>query len=210
MIKIPKRRNCKAPGCGASFKPVSIHQWTCCDECQHSYQQAIREKATEKSAEYARRARDKAAAKPVEKQKPKRHTTAPVKGRSLADEAQAAVNAYVCVRDADKPCISCGLPMDPITAGHFRTVGAARHLRFNTKNIHGQCVGCNGFLSGNVKQYRVGLANRHGAKLVEWLSSCYFIARYSDDYLRRIASVFRRRKKHLQNLRERNKFTSIG
>ena len=46
------------------------------------------------------------------------------------NEAQAAFNAYIRLRDQGKPCICCGRPTagDPnsVDAGHYRSTGSAR------------------------------------------------------------------------------------
>lgn len=62
-----------------------------------------------------------------------------------------AFNPWVRLRDIDLPCIACGkydseIP-SPINgkwdAGHFRSVGSAKHLRFTPDNCHKQCYKCN-------------------------------------------------------------------
>ena len=56
-----------------------------------------------------------------------------------------AVNKYIRLRDVGKECISCGTPLvaeqlgGGFDVGHYRSRGAAPHLRFYTLNIHGQC-----------------------------------------------------------------------
>jgi hypothetical protein len=59
-------------------------------------------------------------------------------------ELQVIVNKYVRLRDKDKGCISCGTPLlGKYDAGHYYSAGGNPELRFNTDNIHGQCVYCN-------------------------------------------------------------------
>lgn len=88
-------------------------------------------------------------------------------------EAQTACNNYIRLRDADKPCISCGkLICGKWDAGHYITVGSCSELRFHPMNIHKQCSwDCNKNKSGNIVEYRKGLVGRIGVENVEWLEN---------------------------------------
>lgn len=70
-------------------------------------------------------------------------------------------NRFIRERDKDKPCISCG-EITPLVAGHFYPVGSYKNLRFDEHNVHGQCMKCNGFNHGDLKNYKIGLINRIG------------------------------------------------
>ena len=112
--------------------------------------------------------------------------------------AQKAVNAWVRFRDRDKPCISCGnLPQQKLggtmDAGHYRSRGAAGHLRFNTNNIHAQCVKCNRHLSGNAVEFRINLIRRIGEDKVQQLEADSSLRNFDVHYLQRITEVFRKR-----------------
>jgi 5-methylcytosine-specific restriction endonuclease McrA len=111
-------------------------------------------------------------------------------------EAQAAVNAYVRIRDRGKPCVSCGKPDNGTHqrhASHYRSVGACSSLRFNLKNVYASCQQCNTSKSGNLLEYRIRLKKRYGESLVEWLESQNEPKRYETDYLIRLRDVFRKR-----------------
>ena len=54
-------------------------------------------------------------------------------------------------------------------AGHYRSVGAASHLRFNEDNCHAQSKHGNQYKSGNAVDYRINLINRIGLDRVEAL-----------------------------------------
>lgn len=84
-------------------------------------------------------------------------------GPKMVASAQKAINQYVRVRDRDKPCISCGEYRE-LQAGHYLT---RSELRFDERNIHGQCRHCNIDLSGNRAAYRLGLIDRYGLEYVE-------------------------------------------
>ena len=116
-------------------------------------------------------------------------------------EAQVAFNAYIRVRDKNKPCISCGcLPGDTVQggkfdAGHYRSRGSASHLRYHLLNCHSQCVKCNRYLSGNVVEYRKGLIARIGAERVEQIEVGNNPRKFTIDYLKRVKKIFNYRKR---------------
>lgn len=120
-----------------------------------------------------------------------------------ASEAQAAVNSYIRVRDHNKPCISCGCNSVSVfggyrgaggwDAGHYRSRGAANHLRFNLLNIHKQCVKCNRDRSGNVVDYRIRLIKRIGLENVEAIESNNKPRKFTKQHLQRIKKIFNRR-----------------
>ena len=121
-------------------------------------------------------------------------------------EAQASVNKYIRARDSGKPCISCGnLPTQKfggtMDAGHYRSRGAAGHLRFNTFNIHSQCVRCNRYNSGNAVDYRIELIKRIGVKLVDRLEADNEPKRFNIYYLKRVKRIFNNRAKHVERIK---------
>ena len=117
-------------------------------------------------------------------------------------EAQAAVNAYVRLRDQDLPCISCQRHhQGQYHAGHYRSVGAMPSLRFNLWNIHKQDSACNAQLSGNLIEYRINLVKKLGIERVQWLEGNHPVRSFDIVYLRRIRKIFTRRAKHLARLR---------
>ena len=113
--------------------------------------------------------------------------------------AQAAFNGYIRERDRGRPCISSGvMEQDRFTggyfdAGHYRSIGAAPHLRFNTYNCHAQAKRENRDLSGNIVAYRKGLIDRIGLEKVELLENDNAIRSFDIVYLRRVKSIFTKR-----------------
>jgi hypothetical protein len=83
-------------------------------------------------------------------------------------KAQKAFNAFIRFRDAEKPCVACG-KYKIEHASHFYSVGSFSHLRFNEDNVHGSCMRCNYFLSGNLIEYRKSLEKRIGKERLELL-----------------------------------------
>lgn len=116
----------------------------------------------------------------------------------LKKEAQKAFNKYIRMRDYGKPCISCGSYPDykyggNMDAGHYRSVGSAPHLRFNTINCHAQCKKCNRYLSGNITEYRHGLRAKIGDDVLNWLENYTQSVKFSAAYLRRLKKLFNKR-----------------
>lgn len=116
-------------------------------------------------------------------------------------EAQIAFNAYIRVRDRGRACVSCGAIQGDIKhggsfdAGHYRSVGSAPHMRFNVFNCHSQCKKCNNHLSGNAIVYRNALCKRFGSEFVERLDNNNEIRRFDIPYLKRIKSIFNKKRR---------------
>jgi len=85
------------------------------------------------------------------------------------DAEQARINKIVRERDANKPCISCGVIGKTLEAGHFISKNKCKALRYDKRNIHGQCLNCNRILNGNYAGYRLGLILRFSIQYVEIL-----------------------------------------
>ncbi len=125
-------------------------------------------------------------------------------------EAQAAFNSYIRERDYGKPCISCGtlgsgkahITGSAWDCGHYRSTGAAPHLRFHTLNAARQCTRCNRELSGNAVEMRKGMVLRFGMATVEAVESDNHPRQYDIAALRRIKRIFRKRARLYRKLRE--------
>lgn len=135
----------------------------------------------------------------VKKVKVKKKSTQGIK-QDLKQYTQDVVNAYIKVRDLLQPCISCGALGKNIEwqSGHFRTIGAAAHLRYNFDNIHKQCKHCNEDLSGNREEMEKGMVKRIGKEKVEALKNNNEIKRYTPDYLKRVRKIAALKKRKLE------------
>lgn len=112
--------------------------------------------------------------------------------------AQAAVNAWVRLRDEGKPCISCGtMTATAWHAGHFYSTAARPDLRFDTANIHKQCSQCNLYLSGNLIAYRLALPERIGIAELDRLDGPPSKERATVAVLREIEASYKRKTKEL-------------
>lgn len=77
---------------------------------------------------------------------------------------------YIRGRDEDKPCVSCG-NYTTLQAGHFFSGGHHSCVKFDERNISGQCLRCNFHLHGNLIPYRVELEKRIGKDELEQLDN---------------------------------------
>jgi len=122
------------------------------------------------------------------------------------ESAQTQFNRYIRLRDAGKPCISCKEPLpndiSRFDAGHFRTRASCPELRFDERNVYGQCRPCNGGsrnASTRLKrtetiaqQYEANLRHIKGNELVDWVKGPHQLNRYRRDDLLYLAKVYRR------------------
>jgi len=126
LATVPKSRPCAH--CQSDFTPVRPLQRVCSPICAA---RSVKAKNTQERAQFKER---KERLKPL---------------RQLLAEAQVPFNAYIRARDADLPCVSCGVVNPQMTtggqwdAGHFLSRGAHPELRFNEDNCHKQCKSCN-------------------------------------------------------------------
>ncbi|HHU0804209.1 TPA: recombination protein NinG [Enterobacter hormaechei subsp. steigerwaltii] len=209
-MRKPSRRKCKV--CGEYFVPKfhDIRIRWCSPE--HGAILALEEREKEKVKAAAKRIKEQKEAEKVgrKRRKAKRES---LKSKSQWDkEAQSAFNRYIRIRDEGKPCVSCGNPLigksnyltgSAIDASHYRSRGAASHLKFNTFNVHSACTRCNRQLSGNAVEYRIRLIDRIGLERVERLESNNEPRRFDIPYLKRIKSIFTRKARSLEKRRAR-------
>jgi len=188
-----KPRKCRH--CRQMFQPARCGQNTCSYECSVAVAEIVAAKSKAKR-EKAERIADLASTK-ILREKLKRR-------RDFIKEAQEACNAYVRERDKNKPCISCGCSLHSggigggFDAGHYRSRGAAVHLRFDESNIHGQCKRCNRRLAGNAVAYRVGLISRIGIEGVERIESDNTPRKWTIEELKAIKAHYKEKLKELQ------------
>jgi hypothetical protein len=184
--KQSRPKKCSVKTCRASFVPkVSFQSW-CSPDCAVVIARDKREKKRKSLASIERREIK------VRKEKLK----------SRADhlrEAQATFNEWVRLRDADRPCISCGRHHEgQYHAGHYRSVGANPELRFEPLNVWKQCAPCNTYLSGNLVNYRISLLQGIGAEKVEWLEGPHEPRKYTVEEIKTIKAEYRAKTRELK------------
>lgn len=182
----PRRKRC--PECRVMFVPSRSSQAVCGEiEC------AIAHGKSEKGQTKARKAIADVGRKELRAAKERVKS----KGQYMR-EAQAAFNAWVRLRDAELPCISCGRHhQGKYDAGHYRTVKSNPALRFEPLNCHKQCVPCNQHLSGNIVNYRMSLVLRIGQDKVDWLEGPHEPKRYTIEDLKAITAEYRTKTREL-------------
>ena len=171
------------------------------------------EKAMESVAKARKAAERKATREHKEEQKAARaqHRARKEALKTAGDyikEAQTAVNKFIRARDTYKPCVSCGsMPQQKLggtmDAGHYRSRGAAGHLRFNVFNIAAQCVKCNRYKSGNAVDFRIELIRRIGLDRVERLENDNTPRRFDIEYLKRVKKIFNKRARLYKTIRRK-------
>lgn len=179
--------------CREKFIPRSAWAKACSPECAQVHIVAERKRLDAKQTRQER-AQDKA----------KREA---MKNRNeLIAEAQQAFNLVVRLEDADLPCISCGATNPPARgltggvwdAGHYLSRGSACHLRFDRRNVHKQCKGCNRPNGTTRPAHRAGVEARIGREALEALESDQASREYTHDDLREIRDECRKRAAQLK------------
>jgi hypothetical protein len=176
-VKMKKCRVCKEP-----FMPRTTIQPCCYKyECQFTYADAHALKARQK--------REKAERQDIRERKEKAKSL-----KEWLKDVEYWCNRAVRLRDHNEPCISCGTtnPNIQYAAGHYRTVKAASHLRFDMRNIHKQCNhNCNSKKSGNIVEYRKGLVKKLGEEVVQEIENDNRIHRYTIEECKQLIVEFK-------------------
>ena len=181
-MKLPTRK-CK--NCGVTFTKTAPLQSVCSIFCAVKHAEHLRVKRERQEAKNDKQeTREKLA-----KLKPL---------KAYADEAQAVFNQWIRERDSHEPCISCGrFHEGQYHAGHYRTRGAANHLRFNEDNCHKQCSPCNNHLSGNIVNYRPRLISKIGIDRVEALENNNTPHKWTKEELIEIKRIYKEKIKQI-------------
>lgn len=193
-------KRCRYSQCREKFEPRFRTTEVCCSD-EHAVLYA-RESSPERK-ERQRRQVARAA---------KREYRARTKKLSkFVQEAQAQFNKFIRERDEGKPCICCGrfpkmqdagLRGHVWDAGHYRSTGAASHLRFNEDNCHRQMATCNRDRSGNAVEYRARLIERIGLARVELLEDDNRTVKWERDELIAIRKEYAAKWRALRAARE--------
>ena len=184
----PRRCDARKGGCGEMFTPARQMQKACGPKCASLMVEHMKARTAERAAREDR----KRTRVQLEAMKPRSY---------WVKRAQAAINAWVRLRDADQPCISCGTTKaEAWHAGHFYSTAARPDLRFDPANIHRQCAQCNLFLSGNLIAYRLNLPARIGQAELDRLDGPPTAERATVAVLREIENTYRRKANALEKL----------
>lgn len=187
------RREKKCRVCPTRFTPSRPLQVACCPACAQELARRNREKIEQRKA-IAERKRARAQLEAMK--------TVP----QLMAEADRAFCAWVRARDAGKPCICCGRGSSGWTrggewdGGHYRSRGAASHLRYHEDNCHAQLKQCNR-RAFDVAAYRANLIERIGVARVEALEADNAPHKWTRDELREIRDAYRRKLREMLKAR---------
>lgn len=172
--------------CKSEFEPRASFQVACRYECAVALVEKQKTAAQKQAATKQRKA--------------DRERKEKIKTRSeLAREAQQAFNTWIRLRDAGRPCISCGRHhQGQMHAGHYLSVGARPELRYEPLNVWLQCAPCNTHLSGNAVLFRQALVREIGAENVEWLEGPHPARKYTAEELKAIRDEYRAKARELK------------
>ncbi|TGA85209.1 recombination protein NinG [Pseudomonas aeruginosa] len=187
-VRSSKPRKCKNPACGNNFVPQRLGQRVCSPAC------ALATK--DRHAKPARKAIADRDRREIKARKEKLKSRA-----EHLKECQAIFNQYIRLRDADKPCVSCGRPATwdgQWHASHYRSVGSTPALRFNPLNVHRACSICNSHLSGNIMGYRPELVRRIGEEAVLALEGPHEPLKLTIEDIKALKAKFRARVRELK------------
>lgn len=182
MKKLLKPKKCVT--CKTEFNPHSSLAKACSPKCAVEYTKQVRAKKQAKA--------DKAR---LEEMK-----TLP----QLTKECQQVFNKFIRLRDWGKPCISCGAPhtgaANSFDAGHYRSVGSSPEVRFDPRNVHGQCKRCNRF-GFDSSAYRANLVSKIGVDQVEALEGEKAAKNYTRQGIRAMIITYKQKCKELERER---------
>ena len=179
MKKLLKPKRCVT--CKTEFNPHSSLAKACSPKCAVEYTKQVRAKKQAKA--------DKAR---LEEMK-----TLP----QLIKECQQVFNKFIRLRDWGKTCISCGTPhtgaANSFDAGHYRSVGSSPEVRFDPRNVHGQCKRCNRF-GFDSSAYRANLVSKIGVDQVEALEGEKAAKNYTRQGIRAMIITYKQKCKELE------------
>lgn len=185
-----KPKPCKAADCPEVFTPASGFQKVCSWQCGLAL---TREEAARKKARQ-------------DKQEAKERKDNDLKHQ--LELTQSAFNGMIRALDGLMDCVSCKKPWMTyaLTCGHFLTVGAHPELRFDARNAHGQCSGCNcgkqkhhkGDNKSTRQKFEAELDWRYGPEFLSWLKGPHEIKQYRCEELREMRKEFNAETRRLQ------------
>lgn len=178
--------------CGKEFTPrYTTTQKACSLRCAGSYakKERLAKEKREREQDRAKREEGKSV-------------------RKLMAEADTAFMAWTRERDyqAGFLCISSGKPLDwsgnQVDAGHYRSRGAASHLRYDPDNCHAQSKYENRYRAGNAVEYRIRLIDRIGLERVLALENNNTPHHWTRDELRQKRDFYKAEVKRMRAQKE--------
>lgn len=187
-----KLRKCAVKSCRKQFAPAKPFETWCSPECGAAVGLAKLEKQKEAEARKDRRETKRK----LEGMKPPKW---------WKSKAKTAFHEYVRAIAEGHSCISCdtillklGRPGGDYDAGHFRSVGSAKHLEFDERNVWGQCKHCNDYLKGNQLEYERRLRMLKGDAFVDELLADQAPRHYKIADYQRIEATYKAKLRELK------------
>ena len=149
-----KIKNKKCVICAKEFRPYKSLQRVCDVKCSIIYANIkIKEKVLKKARKQKRVGLD-----------------AMMTHSQCKKKLQTIFNKFIRIRDQDRGCVSCGTTLEgkKFDAGHFYPT-TYQGIRFDERNVHGQCVHCNRDKHGNIHEYRKRITDRITEEDLIWL-----------------------------------------
>jgi len=188
-MKAPKVHKCKV--CKEGYTKKATTQVVCSFPCSLVYAAKKREKKERQERQEWNREK-------------KKRTDAMKTAKDYHKELQPIFNTFIRKRDELQPCISCTTILDSkkakYDAGHYFSVGAYPELRYEERNVHGQCVECNQHLRSNTHEYRPKLIAKIGQEqLNELEAKRNYPRKYSIPELIELKVIYKDKIKALEN-----------
>lgn len=184
----PKQRTCKI--CKEKFEPnPNLFLPPTCEKSECRYEYAMKHlnkkaKAVTKQNNIAKRA-FKASDRSIIKEK-----------------AQRLINKYARLRDQYENgyrCCTCGITKGKMDGGHFLPTSTFSAIRYNTNQIHQQCVNCNRYNAGRRTEYKIFMIEKYGEEYVQKLEALQGVTRsYSTEYLLKLIKVVNKKIKIIE------------
>jgi 5-methylcytosine-specific restriction endonuclease McrA len=120
----------------------------------------------------------------------------------LKKVAQMLVNKYARLRDQYESgvrCCTCG-SVGKMDGGHFLPTSGYGAIRYNTNQIHQQCVNCNQYNGGRPIEYEQFMIKKYGMKYVENLKATKNIRRkYTVEYYQKLIRIIKKKLKQIED-----------
>ena len=156
----PKKKSCKGSGKAKDFngcgQDVFKRVYGLCQSCYAKWLYNTPEGLEKLSKATLKVKQPKLDLAKAKAEKAKKNTL-----QSLLINVRTVCHEYIRLRDKGKPCVSCGQSWSSDhQAGHWKKAELYPSLKFDERNIHNQCQGCNLFNDGNVQKYSDNIHTR--------------------------------------------------
>ena len=120
----------------------------------------------------------------------------------LKKTAQDDINKYSRLRDQYENgirCCTCPKKDGKMDGGHYLPTSGYSSIRYNTNQIHQQCVNCNRYNSGRRTEYTAFMIEKYGKEYVDKLNDTKDVLRgYSVAYYQKLIPIVRKKIKKME------------